>query len=265
LEGKKALVVGAGQQPGETIGNGRAIAVLLAREGADVLCVDRDAARAEETAAEIRTAGGKASSFAADIVDAAQVHAMLAAAEAKLGGLDILINNVGIGLMGGGDGKITALTEAAFATTMDVNVKGMFLTIQAALPLLAASDAPAIVNISSIEAVGGESLLAYELSKATVNRLTVAVATTEAARGIRCNAIMPGLMDTPLAINAVSKAAGVSADQARAMLGTRVPLRGELGTAWDTAKAALFLASDESRYITGVILPVDGGMTARVG
>lgn len=264
LEGLRVLVAGAGQQPGETIGNGRAIATLFAREGACVMCVDRDGARASETAAAIEADDGAAHSFAADIADAAQVGGMIEATRAALGGLDVLVNNVGIGFPGSGDGQIGTMTEAAYAQTMNVNVKGMWLTIQAALPLLGERGG-AIVNISSLEAVGGDSLLAYELSKAAVNRLTVAVAMSEAKHGVRCNAVMPGLMDTPLAIGTVTKMAGISSEQARAALQARVPLRGGLGNAWDTAYAALFLASAEARHITGVILPVDGGMAARVG
>jgi NAD(P)-dependent dehydrogenase (short-subunit alcohol dehydrogenase family) len=127
------------------------------------------------------------------------------------------------------------------------------------------TNAGAIVNISSLEAVSGESLMAYELSKAGVNRLTVAVAMNNAKYGLRCNAVLPGLMDTPLAIVSISKAVGCTPDETRAMLRARVPLKNELGTAWDTARAALFLASDDARYITGVMLPVDGGMAARIG
>jgi NAD(P)-dependent dehydrogenase (short-subunit alcohol dehydrogenase family) len=264
LNGKMAIVVGAGQTPGETIGNGKAIASLFAREGAEVMCVDRDLDRAEDTVADIVLAGGRATSFRADIVEVAQAASILAAAEERMGRVDILVNNVGIGLMGN-DGPPDIANEDGFDRTMAVNLKGMWLTIKAAIPVMRKTNTGAIVNISSLEAVSGESLLAYELSKAGVNRLTVAVAMNNAKYGLRCNAIMPGLMDTPLAIVAVSKAIGRTSAETRVMLGARVPLKAELGTAWDTAHAALFLASDDARYITGVMLPVDGGMSARVG
>jgi NAD(P)-dependent dehydrogenase (short-subunit alcohol dehydrogenase family) len=265
LQDKTAIVVGAGQQPGETIGNGKAIATLLAQEGAHVLCVDRDFARAQETAAEIVKQGGRASSLQADIVVAAQAANILTAAQERLGRVDILVNNVGIGILGG-DGPPDIADEVSYDRTMEVNLKGMWLTIKAAIPVMRQqSTGGVIVNISSLEAVSGDSLLAYELSKAGVNRLTVAVAINNAKYGVRCNAVLPGLMDTPLAIVAVSKAIGRTAEEARQLLRSRVPLRGELGTGWDTAKAVLFLASDDARYITGVMLPVDGGMAARIG
>ncbi|HWF01653.1 MAG TPA: SDR family oxidoreductase [Caulobacteraceae bacterium] len=265
LEGKKAVVVGAGQQPGEDIGNGRAIALLFAREGAEVLCVDRERDRADETVAAIVGAGGQASAFEADIVGPGQAAAILAAAQQRMGRVDILINNVGIGFVGpGGDGPAAVADETAFERTMNVNVTGMWLTIKAALPVMGA-EGGAIVNISSIEAASGHGLLAYEISKAAVNRLTTAVAMSAAPQGIRCNAIMPGLMRTPLAMNTVTAATGLSFEQVRAQLDARVPLKGGMGTAWDTARAALFLASDDARFITGVLLPVDGGALARVG
>jgi NAD(P)-dependent dehydrogenase (short-subunit alcohol dehydrogenase family) len=261
---KTAIVVGAGQQPGETIGNGKAIATVLAQEGAQVLCVDRELARAEETAAAIVKVGGRATSFQADIIVATQAASILTTAQERMGRVDILVNNVGIGIMGG-DGPADVADEASYDRTMEVNLKGMWLTIKAAIPVMRKQNGGAIVNISSLEAVSGDSLLAYELSKAGVNRLSVAVAINNAKHGIRCNAVLPGLMDTPLAIVAVSTAIGSTPEEARRLLRARVPLKNELGTGWDTAKAVLFLASDEARYITGVMLPVDGGMAARIG
>jgi NAD(P)-dependent dehydrogenase (short-subunit alcohol dehydrogenase family) len=264
LKDKTAIVVGAGQQPGETIGNGKAIAMSMAEEGAQVLCVDRELARAEETVAAIIEHGGRATAFQADIVVAAQAASILTVAQERMGRVDILVNNVGIGIMGG-DGPPDVADEPSYDRTMEVNLKGMWLTIKAAIPLMRKQGGGVIVNISSLEAVSGESLMAYELSKAGVNRLSVAVAINNAKHGIRCNVVMPGLMDTPLAIVSVSKAIGRTAEEARQLLRARVPLRNELGTGWDTAKAVLFLASDDARYITGVMLPVDGGMAARIG
>ena len=266
LKGKTAIVVGAGQTPGGTIGNGRAMALLFAREGAEVLCVDRDPQRADETAAMIAAEGGCATSFQADIVKAGEANAILAAGLARMGRVDILVNNVGIAPTGGhGDGAVHLATEEGFDTTLDVNLKGMWLTIKAAIPIMRQDGRGSIVNISSLAAVAGDSMIAYMVSKAAVNRLTLAVASANAEYGVRCNAVLPGLMDTPMAIAATSQSSGYSPAAARAARNARVPLKGGMGTAWDTAHAALFLASDDAKYVTGALLPVDGGFTTRVG
>ena len=257
LKGKRAIVVGAGQTPGDTIGNGRAIATVFAREGAQVLCVDRDGTRAEATATEI---GGVA--FQADVVAAGAADAIVAEAVARFGGVDILINNVGIG--GGGDGPAHVADEAAFDRIMNVNLKSAWLAIKAAVPALRPNKG-AIVNISSLASLAGANMIAYEISKAAMNRLTLSVALSNAKHGLRCNAIVLGLMDTPMAINTVSDVTGVDRDTLRAKRNAQVPLNAHMGDAWDTANAALFLASDEAKFITGVLLPVDGGMSARVG
>jgi NAD(P)-dependent dehydrogenase (short-subunit alcohol dehydrogenase family) len=261
LEGKRAIVMGAGQTPGETIGNGRAIAMLFAREGAEVLCVDRIGERAEETAAMIAKEGGKAFARQADISKASDCMGVVAAAMERWGGLDILVNNVGIG---GGDGPAHRLEEDAFDRILAVNLKGMWLMIQAALGVMREQESGgAIVNISSLAAVAGGVQLAYEVSKAGVNRLTTSVAASNARKGIRCNAIMPGYMDTPMAVAGIAAARGESQEKVRAERDARVPLGGKMGTAWDTAYAALFLACDEAKFITGAILPLDGGMGLR--
>lgn len=262
LKGKTALVVGAGQTPGETIGNGRAMSILFAREGAQVLCVDRVAERAEETAAMIVAEGGQATAFTANVTKASEVEAMIAEAKARLGRIDILVNNVGIG---GGDGPAHRVEEAAFDRILSVNLKGMWLTIKAAIPTMREQGGGAIVNISSLAGIAGGAQVAYEVSKAAVNRLTTSVAQSNAAKGVRCNAIMPGLMDTPMAVAGIAQASGQEQEAVRAARNARVPLGGKMGNAWDTAYAALFLASDEAGFITGAILPVDGGMGSRIG
>jgi NAD(P)-dependent dehydrogenase (short-subunit alcohol dehydrogenase family) len=262
LKGKTALVVGAGQTPGETIGNGRAMSILFAREGAQVLCVDRVAERAEETAAMIVAEGGQATAFTANVTKAAEVEAMIAEAKARLGRIDILVNNVGVG---GGDGPAHRVEEAAFDRILSVNLKGMWLTIKAAIPTMREQGGGAIVNISSLAGIAGGNQVAYEVSKAAVNRLTTSVAQSNAAKGIRCNAIMPGLMDTPMAVAGIAQASGQEQEAVRAARNARVPLGGKMGNAWDTAYAALFLASDDAGFITGAILPVDGGMGSRIG
>jgi NAD(P)-dependent dehydrogenase (short-subunit alcohol dehydrogenase family) len=266
LRGKHAVVVGAGQTPGETIGNGRAMALLFAREGARVLCVDRVLARAEETVELIEADGGVASAFVADITDAGQAASIAGEAATRFGSLHVLVNNVGIGSVGrAGDAPAHKCDEDVFDRILETNLKGMWLTIKAAIPLMRDSGNGSIVNISSLASLAGSNQIAYEVSKAGVNRLTLNVATANAKYGLRCNAILPGLMDTPMAVEGIARATGRSVEETRAMRSARVPLRGEMGTAWDTAHAALFLASDEARFITGVLLPVDGGMSARVG
>lgn len=263
LEGKTAVVVGAGQTPGETLGNGRAIALLFAREGARVLCVDRNLGRAEETAAMIAEAGGQASAVAANIVKADDCAQMIETARRELGRIDILVNNVGIG--GGGDGPAHRLTEDAFDRILAVNLKGTWLSTKAALPVLREQGAGSIVNISSLASIAGGNQTAYEVSKAAVNRLTTSVAQANAGKGVRCNAIAMGLLDTPMAVAGIAEASGQDQEAVRAARNARVPLGGKMGGAWDTAYAALFLASDESRFITGTVLFVDGGMSSRIG
>lgn len=262
LEGKAAVVVGAGQTLGETIGNGRAMALLFAREGARVLCVDRLAERAEETAAMIAEEGGEAAFIAADIVKSGDCVGLIEAAKARFGGVDVLVNNVGIG---GGDGPAHRLEEKAFDRIMAVNLKGMWLTIRAALPIMRDQGGGSIVNISSLAARGGGIQLAYELSKAGVNRLTTSVAQSNARYGVRCNAIQMGYMDTPMAVAGIATSTGRPTAEVRAERDARVPLGGKMGTGWDTAYAALFLASDEAKFISGAILPVDGAMGVRIG
>lgn len=263
LAGKRAIVVGAGQEPGETVGNGRAIALLFAREGAEVMCIDRDVARAEETAALISAEGGVSFAHGANIAKDAECRAVVEAALARWGAVDILVNNVGIG--GGGDGPAHLLSDEAFDRTMTVNLRGMWQMIRATLPAMREAGSGAIINISSLASVAGGFQLAYELSKAGVNRLTTSVAQFNGSRGIRCNAILPGLMDTPMAVAGIAGATERPIEDVRAERNKRVPLKGGMGSGWDTAYAALFLASDEAKFITGALLPVDGGASVRIG
>jgi NAD(P)-dependent dehydrogenase (short-subunit alcohol dehydrogenase family) len=170
-----------------------------------------------------------------------------------------------VGIGGGGDGPAHRLEEAAFDRIMTVNVKGMWLTTKAVLPLMRTSGQGAIVNISSLAGIAGGNQVAYEMSKAAVNRLTTSVAQANAAKGVRCNAVAMGLMDTPMAVAGIAAATGQDPQVVREARAARVPLLGKMGEAMDTAYAALFLASDEARFITGVVLPVDGGMSSRIG
>jgi NAD(P)-dependent dehydrogenase (short-subunit alcohol dehydrogenase family) len=263
LQGKIAIIVGAGQSAGETIGNGRAMAILFARHGAQVLCVDRQLESAFETAAMITQEGGSAAPFQADVSRDADCASVVAEAKSRWGRIDILVNNVGIG--GGGDGPAHRADEAAFDRILNVNLKSAWMTIKHAVPVMREQGAGSIVNISSLASLAGGNQVAYEVSKAGMNRLTTSVANANASHGVRCNAVLPGLMDTPMAISGIAQATGSSTEAVREVRNARVPLRGKMGTAWDTAHAALFLASDEANFITGVLLPVDGGMAARIG
>lgn len=258
-----AVVIGAGQTPGDTIGNGRAIATTFARQGATVLCVDRVGARAHDTVDAIRTAGGVAEEFEADITEGAQCDAVVGAALERWGRVDVLVNNVGIG--GRGDGPAHSADDDAFDRIVAVNLRAMWRTCRAVLPTMRDRQHGAIVNISSAASFAGGFQVAYEVSKAGVNRLTTSIAQSNASRGVRCNAVALGLVDTPMAVGGIAAARGVSLDEVRSERDARVPLRGGMGTAWDAANAALFLASDEARFITGVVLPVDGGTAIRIG
>lgn len=262
LKDKIAIVVGAGQMAGSTIGNGRATAVLFAREGATVLLVDRDEASAAETGAMIAAEGGVASVLRADIVSEDDCRAIAATSIERYGRIDILQNNVGIAT---GDRSPTSLEADAWDQIMDVNLKGMWLTCKHVIPHMRAQRGGAIVNISSGAAVMATTYVGYKVSKAGVNALTHAIAWGNAKFGIRANTIMPGLLDTPMAIETNIAFSGKTAEVLRAERDATVPLANRMGTAWDTAYASLFLASDEARFITGAVLPVDGGQAARIG
>ncbi len=249
LPGKVAIVTGAGSR-GEGVGNGRAAAVLFAREGARVLVVDQDPAKAEATLAMIRQEGGEAAPFAGDVTRQADCEAMVAEAVSRWGRLDILNNNVGIE----GRGTILETDEAAWDRVMRVNVISMMQASRAAIPAMAKGGGGAIVNISSISALRPRGLTPYSVSKGAVIALTRALAVDHAAQGIRANCIAPGPVYTPMVY-----AAGMS-PELRDRRRRASPL-GIEGTGWDIGQAALFLVSDEARYVTGVVLPVDGGVT----
>ncbi|MCX7620014.1 MAG: SDR family oxidoreductase [Acidimicrobiales bacterium] len=262
LSGKIAVVVGAGQTPGETIGNGRAISILLARHGAHVVAVDRRVDSAAETCGLIRDEGGSSSPLEADISREADCEKLAANVVADHGRIDVLVNNVGIGT---GDGGATSLTEEAWDRIFSVNLKGMWLTCKHVLPVMRNQQGGAIVNISSLAAVAAAPMLAYKTSKAGVNALTQALAIGNAKYGIRVNAVMPGFIDTPMAMTANVEATGIPVEDMRRMRDAAVPLRRKMGTAWDVAHAVLYLASDEANFVTGAILPVDGGQGLRIG
>lgn len=262
LKGKVAIVVGAGQTPGETIGNGRATAIVYAREGARVLLVDRRLESAEETRAMIAKEGGEGVAFQADATLSEDCQRMAQACIERFGRIDILHNNVGIGDR---DAGITQIEEDAWDRILSVNMKSVLMPCKHVVPIMREQDSGCIINISSIAAVCSVGLFAYKTSKAGVNAMTHQMALANARYGIRVNAIMPGLMDTPMAIEGISQARGIPKEQLRAERDAQVPLGKKMGTGWDIAHASLFLASEEARFITGVILPVDGGQSARIG
>jgi NAD(P)-dependent dehydrogenase (short-subunit alcohol dehydrogenase family) len=268
LAGKVAIVTGAGQAPGQKVGNGRATAILFAREGARVALLDRDGASAEETAREIEAAGGVTTVLVADVSREDDCRAAVATCLERLEGLDIVHHNVGIG---SGDGWCEGIDLTAWEHIMRVNAGGALAITKAALPVLREQGHGVITNVSSIAAlVAGIAPMsnpphAYKMSKAALNALTLSLAQSYAPHGIRVNAILPGLIDTPMGVDAVARALGISREDYAAKRDDSVPLKGGMGTAWDVAHAALFLASDEARFITGALLPVDGGQSTRVG
>ncbi|MFX1339827.1 MAG: SDR family NAD(P)-dependent oxidoreductase [Promethearchaeota archaeon] len=263
LKDKIAIVVGAGQQPGDTIGNGRATSILFAREGAKVMLVDKNLESAKETQSMIEKEGGETFAFEADIVREDDCRRMVEKCIEVYGRIDILINNVGVGE---GDRNIVKISEDVWDRIFNTNLKGMVFTSRYVLPIMEKQGYGSVINISSVAAVCAPvPIPAYKISKSGVNSLTQLLAQQYAKKGVRINAIMPGLLNTPIAIEGMAKATGTSKEDIIKFRNRLVPLKGGMGDAWDTAYAALFLASDEAKFITGVILPVDGGQSSKVG
>ena len=261
LNDKVAVVIGGGQTPGETIGNGRATAIQFAREGAIVCVADRDLESARETVAMIGAEGGVAEAAYVDVTDETTIEQLIADCHRASGRIDILHNNVGVSLAGG-DSLIEDISVAAFDNLMAINLRAMVLTSKHVLPIMRAQRCGVIINISSMAAWAAYPYVGYKTSKAGVIALTEQLAALNAKFGIRANVILPGLMNTPMAIES-----RVTATKSRAEViaerDARVPLGSKMGTAWDVAHAAAFLASDKAGFITGVALPVDGGSNVR--
>jgi NAD(P)-dependent dehydrogenase (short-subunit alcohol dehydrogenase family) len=263
LKGKTALVVGAGSS-GPGWGNGKATAVTFAREGAQVFCVDRNEAAAKETADLITSEGGKAVAFTADVSRAADVEAMVAACLKAHGRIDVLDNNVGIAETG----SVVGVSEEDWDRVFAVNLKSAFLAMKHVIPVMQRQGGGSIINISSIASIRhlGISYVTYATTKAAMNQMTRTTAVEFAADHVRVNAILPGLMKTPMVEHSAGLAASYSGGDVEAMWRARdaqVPM-GHMGDAWDVANAALYLASDESKYVTGIELVVDGGITLKV-
>ena len=260
LEKKTAVVIGGGQSGGSTtaIGNGRATAMLFAREGAKVLVVDRDMPTAQETVDLITEEGNVARAAVADVTDEDQVAAAVNACKDAWGTLDILHNNVGISVAGG-DAPIEDITTEAFDLLINVNLRGMVYATKHALPIMREQQSGSIVNISSMAAWSNYPWVGYKTTKSAVIALTEQTAARNAAYSIRANVILPGLMDTPMAVDTRAREWNKPREEIAAERDAKVPLGGKMGTGWDVAYAALFLASDEAKFITGVSLNVDGG------
>jgi len=261
LDGKVALVTGCGSI-GPGWGNGKAIAVLLARQGASVFGVDLTLEAAEATRALIQEEGGVAEVQVSDVTKAADVAAMVEACLARFGRIDILVNNVGRSEPGGP----VELSVETWDAQMDVNVKSAFLTCKAVLPIMERQGAGSVVNISSVAGLRyvGKPQVGYAAGKAALMQMTQTTAVLYAARGVRLNCVVPGLMFTPLVQRLADKYASGDFEGFVAHRHQQVPM-GRMGDAWDVAHAVLFLASDQSRYITAQQIVVDGGLTAATG
>ena len=265
LKDKIAIVVGAGQSPGSTlaIGNGRATSILFAREGARVFAVNKDLPSVEETVAMIRKEKGSAEACEADVTDEASVKEAIAACVKKWSRVDILHYNVGISVEGK-DAPVTEITTEAFDRIVQVNLRGFVYCCKHVLPVMRKQKKGAIQSISSMAAVETYPWVTYKATKSAMIAMTEQLAIQNAEYGIRANVILPGLMDTPMAVDRRAEAWGRPRAEVAAERDAKVPM-GHMGTAWDVAHAALFLASDEAGYITGVALPVDGGRGCRIG
>jgi NAD(P)-dependent dehydrogenase (short-subunit alcohol dehydrogenase family) len=259
LAGKTALVFGAGSS-GPGWGNGKAVAVSYAREGAKVVCLDISPAAAEETAAIIAGEGNQAIAIAVDVTSLASVEHAVAEAAAAFGAPNILHNNVGMTFHGGP----VELEEEHFQKSIDINLGSVYRTSKVVLPQFLKQGAGVIVNIASLAAIRwtGYPYFAYYAAKAAVVQATAALAIQYAPHGIRANSILPGMMDTPLIYSQISSQYA-SVEEMVAARSRAVPM-GKMGTAWDIAAASVFLASDEAKFITGVALPVDGGQSCAV-
>ena len=260
LEGKVAIVTGAGCV-GPGWGNGRAIAVRFAEEGAQVFAVDKDLGSMEETLAMIREAGGEAMPYACDVTDSQAIVALVAACRASYGGVDILVNNVG----GPSPGGPVKLSEEAWNSQLALNLTSVFLMCKHVMPLMEEKGAGSIVNIASTSGIRwtGAAAVGYAAAKAGVIQFGRVVGVEYASKGIRINTVLPGQLHTPLVDKVLARdQSGGDIETLLKRRQARIPLP-FMGDGRDTANAALYLASDEARFVTGTEIIVDGGMSAR--
>jgi NAD(P)-dependent dehydrogenase (short-subunit alcohol dehydrogenase family) len=253
VDGKVAIVTGAGSTPGPGVATGRATAIVMAREGARVLVADIRPDRAEETRELIESEGGSAAIFVGDMTNAADCEAMVGATLDAFGAVDILVNNIGAAI----PGNVVDTSEDDFDRILDVSLRTTFLASKYAVPVMATKGSGAIVNIGSISGFRGGNYLGYAAAKGGVHALTVDMAYSHGRQGIRVNAVAPGHITTPLLFANVGQTPETHFRQRLA--NASGPL-GTEGNGWDVAWAATFLASDEARWITGVTLPVDAGV-----
>jgi|SRR4051794_3094897 NAD(P)-dependent dehydrogenase (short-subunit alcohol dehydrogenase family) len=261
LEGKVAVITGAGQTQGESIGNGRAAAVLFAREGAKLVLANRSIASLDGTRELLLKEGFSAECVAADISKEEDCSALVEVATSKFGRIDILHNNVGIG---SAEGDTVKIERSAWDHVFDVNLDGAMLISKHVLPVMRSQRSGSITHVSSVAAIGSYPLIAYKTSKAALHEFVRWMAFENARHNIRCNVLMLGFIDTPMAIEGYHRVTGTPRDTLRQQRDAQVPM-GRMGTAWETAKVAVFLASDEASYVTGAVIPVDGGLSTRVG
>ena len=260
LAGKVALVTGAGSS-GPGWGNGKATAALFAREGAKVFLVDVNEDAVAETKTIIDGEGGACAAWRADVSQSPEVERLVARCIETYGRIDVLHNNVGISALGGP----VETDEASWDRVFQVNLKSVFLTCKHVLPIMVAQGGGSIINISSVASIrwGGVAYLSYSASKAALNQLTKCVGLEYARRGIRCNCILPGLMDTPMPrVQLMEAFAGSGGVEEMLRVRDAISPTGKQGEPWDVAYAALFLASDESKYVNAAELVVDGGLSA---
>lgn len=256
FQDKVVLVIGAGR-PEMGWNNGGAAALAYAAEGAQVICVDNDCEAAERSRFHIEASGGRAIAMRADATKLDELEMLVGDVEQKFGRIDVLHNNIGVTVMGGP----VDLAEADYQRAVELNLGSVYRTCKAVLPVMEKAGRGAIVNVSSLAAIRwtGYAYFAYSAAKAAVNQATVSVAMEYAARGIRANCVMPGAIDTPMLQQAIAGTYGTAAEMRQARL-AMVPMQCN-GSPDDVAQAALFLASDDARFITGVCLPVDGGQS----
>lgn len=261
LKGKVAVITGAGQTLGESIGNGRAAAILFAREGAKLVLANRSMASLDGTREFLRKEGYDAECVIADISNEDDCAALVSATVSKFGRIDILHNNVGIGSL---DGDTTKIERSAWDNVFNVNLDGAMLISKHTLPTMRSQKSGSITHVSSVAAIASSPLIAYKTSKAALHEFVRWLAFENAPHNIRCNVLMLGMIDTPMAIEGYHQATGTPRDTLRKERDARVPM-GRMGTAWETAKVAVFLASEDASYLTGAVIPVDGGLHTRVG
>jgi NAD(P)-dependent dehydrogenase (short-subunit alcohol dehydrogenase family) len=266
LEGKTAVIIGAGQSPGEGMGNGRATVLKFAQEGCKVMAVDKDLKSAQETVGMVKKGGAECYAYQADVTKGETLKAAINDAYKRWGRIDILHYNVGVSL-GGGDTTLLDFTEEIFDRICAINLRGAIMATKYVIPIMRQQKAGAISMISSLAVIENYLYVGYKVTKAGMNAFVKQTAIQNAEYGVRCNCVMPGLMDTPMAVGTRARlgVGGKSPAEVAAGRDARCPLRHKQGTAWDVANAVLFLDSDDASYVTGVEFLVDGGRSLLVG